>query len=87
MFEGRLFGYLTLHYAVAVGVIGTLSGFLFGFGLHTLVSTEVTALGIAATIAGVLGVSIHVVWLLIFLKNDRERPIPDGAEPVELIEE
>ena len=80
---------MTTEWAVGMGVLGVFAGLVFGYGLTTLLNTTSmpSPMGIAASIFGFLALLAYIVWLLIFLKYHRERPIPDGAEPVELIEE
>lgn len=88
----RVLQYLTIEWAVGMGVLGVFAGLVFGYGLTTLLNTTSdasmpTPMGIAASIFGFLALLAYIVWLLVFFKHHRERPIPDGAEPVELIEE
>lgn len=88
----RVLQYLTTEWAVGMGVLGVFAGLVFAYGLTTLLNTTPEAsmpppMGIAATIFGFLALLAYIVWLLVFFKHHRERPIPDGAEPVELIEE
>lgn len=80
---------LTIHAAVAIGCFAVFAGLVAGFGYTQVVSStsQPPALAIAATIFGSFALAAYFAWLVVFLKHHRERPVPDGAEPVELIEE
>lgn len=88
----RVARYITIHWAVAVGMFGVFTSGLFGYGVARLLDTPANAatpppLGVAAAVVGLLGFALYCIWVIIFFKRYEERLPPDGAEPVELFEE